>query len=329
MIAKDLTVVMYHYVRDLKNSRYPFIKGLDIKLFNEQINFLENNYNFVNVEQVIAAYNQEEKLPPKPVLLTFDDAYIDHFTFVFPILNKKKIQGAFYPPVKAVTEHIILDVNKIHFILAKTTNVSILLKAIENILEKYRNAYNLNSFSYYFKKLAFCNRFDSKEIIFIKRLLQVELNENIRKIITNELFEQFVGIEETAFSRELYMTTDQIKCMSDYGMHIGSHGYNHEWLSSLTKDKQEYEIKKSIEFIESVGGDLNNWTISYPYGNYNEITLNLLKEYKCKLGFTTDVDLAFSSNCIYPEIFKIPRLDTNDLPSKASSSPNHWFRKVR
>ena len=33
----NLTIVMYHYVRDLKNSRYPDIKGLDVSLFKEQI----------------------------------------------------------------------------------------------------------------------------------------------------------------------------------------------------------------------------------------------------------------------------------------------------
>ena len=36
----NLTIVMYHYVRDLNNSRYPDIKGLDINLFKEQINYM-------------------------------------------------------------------------------------------------------------------------------------------------------------------------------------------------------------------------------------------------------------------------------------------------
>lgn len=34
-----LRIAMYHYVRDLKYSRYPEIKGLDYKLFKEQIDF--------------------------------------------------------------------------------------------------------------------------------------------------------------------------------------------------------------------------------------------------------------------------------------------------
>ena len=35
----EVTVVMYHYIRDLKNSRYPNIKGMDIKNFKKQIKF--------------------------------------------------------------------------------------------------------------------------------------------------------------------------------------------------------------------------------------------------------------------------------------------------
>ncbi len=34
---KKFSVVMYHYVRDLKNTRYPAIKGLDLQLFKEQL----------------------------------------------------------------------------------------------------------------------------------------------------------------------------------------------------------------------------------------------------------------------------------------------------
>lgn len=247
---------MYHYVRDLKNSRYPSIKGLDVENFKGQIEFLKKHYHFVTIEQVIDAYQDNSQLPPHPVLLTFDDAYADHFTYVFPILVRENIQGAFYPPVKAITEHTVLDVNKIHFILASTPNEQLyrLIDEIKLLLQQYREEYTLNSFEYYYDKLAVANRFDPKEVVFIKRLLQVELDKNLRNILTDILFEKTVGMDEGAFSRELYMTMDQLKCMVDCGMHVGSHGYDHFWLGSLSKKEQEFEIKKSIEFINDVGG---------------------------------------------------------------------------
>ena len=312
---------MYHYVRDLMNSRYPNIKGLDKDMFIEQVKYLKKNYNFVKIEEVIAAYSDNHVLPENPVMLTFDDAYADHFNNVFPILEHEQIQGCFYPPVKAITQHTVLDVNKIHFILACTdsNNFEKLLDEIKKLLAKYREQYHLDTFEHYFDKLAIANRFDSREVIFVKRLLQVELDEQVRKILTDILFKKIVGIEESAFSRELYMTIDQIKCMVDCGMHIGSHGYDHYWLGSISKEKQEFEIRKSVDFIHSIGGDINNWSICYPYGNYNNDTIEILKRNGCKLGLTTIVgkaDMPYSKD---DAIYKLPRFDTNDLTNEINA----------
>lgn len=321
---------MYHYVRDLHNSRFPEIKGLDVSLFKEQIIYLKKHYNFVTAEQVIASFKKEEKLPPKAVLLTFDDAYIDHFTNVFPILGHHKIQGCFYPPVKAIVEHSVLDVNKIHFTLAATPQKDFnnLLNRIKSLLEHYREEYSLQSYEFYFNKLAISNRFDSKEIIFIKRLLQVELPEKLRNIIVNRLFIETIKMEEEAFSRELYMNKEQIQYMVDCGMHIGSHGYDHYWLGALSKEKQESEILKSINFIHEVGGDLNNWTMCYPYGNYNSDTIEILKKLNCRFGLTTYVGLVSTTSSEEDAVFKLPRLDTNDIPKQANAKTNEWFHKA-
>ena len=43
-MKSEVTIVMYHYVRDLKNSRYPNIKGLDIEKFKKQIKFFKENH---------------------------------------------------------------------------------------------------------------------------------------------------------------------------------------------------------------------------------------------------------------------------------------------
>lgn len=327
MNSDKLTVVMYHYVRDLQHSRYPQIKGCDVRLFREQIKFLQKHYNFVTVEQVIDAYENGSKLPPHSVLLSFDDAYADHFEYAFPILEHEHIQGAFYPPVKAVTEHTVLDVNKIHFILASTTPKQFpdLLDEIKLLVAANADEYGLKTYDEYFNELAVANRFDPAEVIFVKRLLQVALPEELRKKMANILFEKIVGIEESAFSRELYMSLDQIKCMVDCGMHIGSHGYDHYWLSSLPREKQEFEIKKSIDFIGNVGGDVSNWTICYPYGDRNKETIQLLKENGCKLGMTTDVALADLNDYAGDAIFNLPRLDTNDLPKDANAPVNQWY----
>ena len=320
---------MYHYVRDLKNSRYPEIKGCDVKLFKEQVSYVKKHYAPVTVEEVIDAYNNGRQLPDHAILLTFDDAYADHFTYAFPVLEHEHIQGVFFPPVKAVTEHTVLDVNKVHFILASTPieKIPCLIEELRNMVKENTEEYELEPFDCYFERLAVANRFDPKEVIFVKRLLQVALPEKLRKKMTTDLFEKAVGMDESMFSRELYMTIDQIKCMVDCGMHIGSHGYDHYWLASLSKEKQEFEIAKSIEFIKLVGGDANNWTIGYPYGDYNDDTIDLLKQYGCKMGFTTRVAVADLKEDGPDALYKIPRLDVNDLPKDANAVRNDWWER--
>ena len=171
----NLTIVMYHYVRDLKNSRFPGIKGLDLDLFREQIQYLRKHYHIITMEEVIHSIDNQAKIPRKSVLLTFDDAYSDHYMNVFPVLDKYQLQGSFYTPSKAVSEHTVLDVNKIHFILASVQNKSDIVSDLKNLLKVYKKEYHLQDFDYYYEKLARADNYDTEEVIFIKRLLQVEL----------------------------------------------------------------------------------------------------------------------------------------------------------
>lgn len=316
---------MYHYVRDLQNTRYPAIKGLDVRLFREQLAYFKKHYNFVTAAQLIDAYKNGTELPPKSLLLTFDDAYLDHYTCAFPLLDEYKAQGLFFVPVKAIMNHEVLIVNKIHHVLAVCDkDINGLVKQLKGLLVPYEGKDGVQTFEYYFDKLAVANRFDCKEVIFIKRLLQVELQEPIRSTIINQLFNQYVTDDEGAFSRELYMSEDQLKCMQRNGMIIGSHGYDHFWLGSLPKEEQLSELTRSVDFLKNLGVDMNTLSIGYPYGSQNEDTLDIARGFGFKLGFTTKVDVANTQG----DFLTIPRLDTNDFPKDATADVNEWYTKA-
>jgi len=320
-----ISIVMYHYVRNLENSRYPEIKGLDLALFEEQVAYLDRHYQVITMEDLIGALSSDSELPPKAALLTFDDAYIDHYEGVFPVLQKFKMQGSFFPPVKAITEHQVLDVNKIHFLLASVPDKEKIISDIFEQLNGHREEYQLESNDHYFDKLAIASRFDPKEVIFIKRLLQRGLPEELRNIITNILFRKYVSSDESAFSRELYLNVDQMAEMKSCGMHFGSHGFDHYWLGSLSRDEQEKEISKSLEFMKSVGLNLDSWTMCYPYGSFNADTVSILKEKGCELALTTRIDVA---NLKTDNRFELPRLDTNDIPKQRDAAVNDWYYKA-
>ncbi len=305
-------LIMYHYIRKIKESRYPQIKGLELAYFKEQINFFKKNgFQFVSLKDVIEIKNLNEK----SVLLTFDDGYVDHYLNVFPILEQSGITGVFSMPGKILREKKALDVNKIHFILA-STNIIQLREELFKRLDYYRgNEFTYPSNEELYSKLAIANRFDHKDTIFVKRILQVELPEKLRNLITEELFKEFVTGNEAAFVDELYMNMDQIKTMQRHGMEFGIHGYDHYWMNHLTERKLTEDLSNALNVFEGVINP-QDWCCCYPYGSYSDTVIRVAKRLGATSGLATDVAI------YHPQVddrYKMPRLDTNDFPPKSEN----------
>jgi peptidoglycan/xylan/chitin deacetylase (PgdA/CDA1 family) len=92
-------VLMYHYVSTPPEGSDRFRVDLSVtpENFRLQMRWLkENGYHTITPEQLIAALNRGAKLPPNPVLLTFDDGYEDAYTNAFPILKEFGFVGTFF-----------------------------------------------------------------------------------------------------------------------------------------------------------------------------------------------------------------------------------------
>ena len=310
---KKVTIIMYHYVRALNESRYPLIKGLDLKLFRNQIQFLKNKYNFISCNDLIDSIEGKSDIPENSVLLTFDDGYIDHYTNVLPILLENDIKAFFSMPGKILAEGKVLDVNKIHFILS-SMKIEGLVQTLFEKLNYYRGTeFYIPSNLELYSKYAKPGRYDDKDTVFVKSLLQFALDEQLRNIITNDLFKENVSSHEEAFSKELYMSYDQIKMMKNLGMKFGIHGYDHYWLGNLSEDKMKADISKALDVFNNII-DPNNWIMCYPYGSNNKLIQKYIKDNGCKMAITTDIRIADISK---DNRFELPRLDTNDFPPKS------------
>lgn len=311
----ELYISMYHYTRDLQHSRYPQIKGLDKPLFREQIEFMKSNFNIVTMEQVIEAVQGKAKLPEKALLLTFDDGYIDNYTFALPVLEEFKVQGSFFIPGKTFSTHQLLDVNKVHYILA-SANIYELVEDVKKEMDYYRG----REFDYaptdeLFHEYAKENRFDVKETIFVKRMLQTVLPESLRNTISSNLFKKYVGVTEEQLAYELYMTEEQIRTMKRHGMFIGIHGYDHYWLGNLSEEKMKQDVSKALDTLDEFI-DRKQWVMCYPYGNYNQNVLDYIKSQGACVGLTTEVrvaDVKKDNGLI------LPRFDCNDFPPKSNN----------
>jgi peptidoglycan/xylan/chitin deacetylase (PgdA/CDA1 family) len=165
---------------------------------------------------------------------------------------------------------------------------------------------------------------DNADVVFIKRILQVELDEALRIKMVDALFNKYIGVSESEFAKELYMNENEIKEMLSNGMHIGCHGYNHYWWNRLAVNELEKEIDLSLKFLDDLGVNLTNWTAAYPYGSHSKEVEQLLQSKKCRLAFTTEVGIAKTSNT---SNLIMKRLDTNDIPKSSEALVNDWFLK--
>lgn len=164
-------------------------------------------------------------------------------------------------------------------------------------------------------KYAVANRFDTKETVFVKRMLQFALPEKLRNIISSKLFAKYVGLTEEQLAYELYMTEDQIRTMKRHGMYIGIHGYDHYWLGNLEVGQMQRDIDMALDALDEFI-DRKCWVINYPYGNYNQDVLEYIHKRGACIGLTTKVRVAdIGKDCA----LELPRLDCNDFPPKSEN----------
>lgn len=307
-MTSELTIVTYHYVRPIKNSEFPGIKGLELEAFKRQLDFLLNNYSIISTEQVISKVVQNKSIPKKACWLTFDDGYKDHYKYVLPELLKRNISAAFFPPKVATQQKKVLDVNLIHYILSCVQEIDKLILDLKKLCIDH--GITKKEINYYYNKYAIANRFDLADTIFFKRMLQHVLPKQIKQKVLLLLFEKYVGINEAELSTKIYMSLDEVKNLVSSGMYVGSHGSMHYWLDKINYQSQKKDIKSSLNFLEEVGAPTSNWIMCFPYGAYNENTLSLLKDLGASIGLTTIPRIA---NLETDNPLTLPRLDTNDF----------------
>lgn len=123
-----------------------------------------------------------------------------------------------------------------------------------------------------------------------------------------------------------YLTSSQLKEMNDYGVDLESHTVNHDHLKTLSKDKQLATLTESKAFLEKLLNKKINY-IAYPYGEYNNDTLECAKEAGYKLALTTDGRWAMKKNGIFSlDRVYISSQFSMDVFKDRISNPNYKFQ---
>jgi peptidoglycan/xylan/chitin deacetylase (PgdA/CDA1 family) len=303
----DLTVMMYHYVRDPKDAaeQGSGIPGMPVHAFETQLDELSRQHTMITWWDLQRALQENGSLPGSACMLTFDDGICDHYFNVYKILRRRNLSGLFFVLDRSKDAGLALA-HKIHFLLA-TLGLSGLRKAIWEKLDPVLRDRFMQAEKHY--KVKYPDTSMDEQINLLKAILQRELSVGANPLLSN-LFERYVG-SENEIAQSYYLNSDQILEMAEGGMYFGGHSRSHPWFDWIDAETRTAEIQASSAWLQGV--EPAPWAFAYPYGGLSGDSPDLLKKHGFIAAFTTQALIR------HEDPYFIGRLDGEELVQDGKS----------
>ena len=92
-LLTGVPVLNYHQV----NDKFQTVLTMTPADFEEQMKYLhDRDYHAVTQDQFAAYMSGEGSLPDRPVMITFDDGYVDNYEHAYPIMKKYGLTGTIF-----------------------------------------------------------------------------------------------------------------------------------------------------------------------------------------------------------------------------------------
>lgn len=104
LTTTSIPILMYHSISSPYYASARFkVCNVPPEAFREHmLHLVAEEYTTLTVSQFVRMLRGEATLPPRPVLLTFDDAYADFWTNAFPVLKLLGLSATLYVPTAFV-----------------------------------------------------------------------------------------------------------------------------------------------------------------------------------------------------------------------------------
>lgn len=230
-------IVIYHHVSDQPD---PLVDQLGIAtppdVFLRHVRHFAKNFDLVSLSEVI-----EGRLPRRPLLITFDDAYRSVLDVAGPILRSAHAPSAFFiNPGTLSPDALALD--NLLSLAAGRLGASELLSRLEGAPRRPATFSDV-----LFGHVAGLGRRRTEQV---KLDLQSMLNATAAEIRRTSA---------------LFMDGSDVAKLADYGIDVGNHSMTHCFFRSLSEDELDAEIAGSREVLQHLSGRPVD-SLSVPYG---------------------------------------------------------------
>jgi peptidoglycan/xylan/chitin deacetylase (PgdA/CDA1 family) len=251
----SLRCVLFHDISDTESS---FTKGLGVtatrKNFEAALKFIIRHYTPVSLQDVVAD-SDGQGLPPRPVLVTFDDAYVSVREFAAPLCAKFGIPAVFF------VNGAFLDNRQL---------------ALENLICHVTNTFGLDTINAAIRSVNSTGASEVHSLIEVFSRFLPGTSLSGREAFRNALI-KLSRINEGSLAAEagLYLSSRQLRELAAFKFEIGNHTFSHANCRSLSTSEFAGEIDRNKAVLEAASGTKVR-SFSVPYGSSADLTADLV-----------------------------------------------------
>lgn len=301
--AKRFAVLIYHRVTVEPDLLIP--EQIDRDTFASQLRTLRTCFNVTPLHDALDL-QQEGRLPPRTVCITFDDGYADNATVALPLLREHGCHATFFIATDyldggamwndriihavRVTERDELDLERIGLGRFGTGSIAARRSTLAELIEK-------------------CKYQEPRQ----------------REQMATAICELAgVGVPQT-----LMMSSAQIRELADAGMELGGHTASHPILAAISGAEAEREIASGRSRLEEIAGTKVR-LFAYPNGRPNRDYRREHVDLVRRLGFSAAVSTSWGAPDASGDPFQIPRFTPWDRGAARFAGRllhNAWFAR--
>lgn len=254
-----IVILAYHRILPVPASD-PWHMSVTLDTFIKQLEVLAARYPIISLTEALRQGRLNSIKAKISVVLSFDDGYRDIYDFVFPALKKKGLCGAFFLPTDYINKDTPLWEWEVMALMNQARNIRGV--RINGILIAGRFLESKRSFV-----LNIIEKMKS-----LKLKARAEVMDSLRRQIGIKL--------KPDHSKDLCITWEEARKLSEAGMEIGSHGATHSSLARIPFHDAEADIKLSKHIIEQ---NINKPCryFAFPFGSirdYNGALINCVRQ---------------------------------------------------
>jgi len=302
-LRKEIRILAYHRVEELKNEElYPYdpeLISVTPAEFEWQMEYVKQHLNPISLSELVGYVKGKNKLPPRPVVITFDDGFDDNYRCAYPILKKKSMPGTIFLSTGYMGsretfwyDQLVYDICAAKELDINVADLDIVTTRNDSIEMKRGKAYEI--------------------LEAVKKISNIERLSILKRI--SAICESDRKKEDQA--KSVPLTWEQVKEMSRNGIEYGSHTVTHPILSSLEGNELESELVTSKKTIEDVIGKPVE-TIAYPVGMDYAFNNKVIKVAE-KAGYILGLSYIHGTNYINSlDHFKVKRMHVERYTDRA------------